>query len=213
MYRKLALPTIVALLFNLSTTFCFGNIDETPVKEFSGINFLNQEKIDIKISQAGKATVIVFVSARCPCSLSHEPVLIRLAREFGPHGFQFIGVHSNADESEDFARREFLRRGNLRGKHFPFPLLNDPDSKIANQFEAFKTPHVYVVDPRGKVLFQGGVDDVSELVLDEKLNIDETNYQQSVKRQFLRDALLDVQATREPAEKKVRVLGCVINRP
>src|SRR5262245_12746026 len=81
-------------------------------------------------------SVVVFLSAKCPCSASHEPVLKDLAREFEPKGFRFIGVHSNADEALGFTQEHF------KAAALPFSVIQDPQSKIADVFGALKTPHV-----------------------------------------------------------------------
>ena len=139
-----------------------------------------------------KATVVVFLSAKCPCSQSHEPKLRDLAREFGPKGFRFVGIHSNADEPSA-----------LSGTHFEaaklgFPVHEDSNAKWADALGALKTPHAYIIDREGRTLFQGGVDDSSLAAESHK--------------QFLRDALEDVAAGREPRVALARALGCMIKR-
>src|SRR5690242_3859591 len=77
----------------------------TPFAYSSGVDLNEIKAIDlkgtshsIKLSQAKLATVVVFLSAKCPCSADHEPILDSLAQEFKGAGFQFVGIHSNADE-------------------------------------------------------------------------------------------------------------------
>ena len=40
-----------------------------------------------------------------------------------------------------------------------FPVLRDPDCTIANRFGALTTPHVYIVDAAGLLVYEGAVDD------------------------------------------------------
>ena len=139
-----------------------------------------------------KATVVVFLSAQCPCSASHEPVLKALAEKYEGRGFRFLGVHSNLDE--DAARSE---------KHFteaslPFPVLQDPDARWANTLGALKTPHVFLISAKGEILFQGGVDD--------------SHIAQVSKKHFLAEALEAVEQGKLPPVKQARALGCVIAR-
>ncbi len=139
------------------------------------------------------ATVVVFLSTRCPCSASHQAALNDLRREFEPKGFQFVGIHSNANESWEEARQYFEKSG------LSFPVVHDPKSRIADEYEAFKTPHAYVVNPELKVLFQGGVDD-------SKLVVHATKF-------YLKEALGAIAQGLTPEKQQVRVVGCEIARP
>ena len=87
------------------------------------------------------ATVIVFLSAKCPCSGGHEPYLKTLYEKFsGPSsGVEFIGVHSNQDEAKDTSVEHF------KAAALPFPVVQDEGAKIADQLKALKTPHVFIV--------------------------------------------------------------------
>ena len=80
----------------------------------------------------------------------------------------------------------------------PFPVVRDEGFRLADRWGALKTPHVFVVDGRGEILFQGGVDD--------------SKRPSSAKSHYLADALTAIQAGRMPEAREVRTLGCVIKR-
>lgn len=136
------------------------------------------------------ATAYVFLSARCPCSAAHEPALAELAKKHPE--FEFVGVHSNADEPEAESREHFAKAG------LPFRVVEDSGSKLANRFGALKTPHVFVVDAKDQILYQGGVDD--------------SQHPASANRRYLDEALTALKAGKKPAEARTRALGCVIRR-
>jgi peroxiredoxin len=146
----------------------------------------------VDLAQPSRATVLVFVSAKCPCSRSHEAALQAYAREFAPQGVAFVAVHANGDESEPLAREHF------RAAALPFPVLSDPEQKLADRYGALKTPHVFVLSPSGEVLYQGGVDDSKDAA--------------RAHRHFLKDALDAVVAGKRPERREARSLGCVIKR-
>lgn len=137
-----------------------------------------------------KGTVIVFLSAKCPCSKSHEPVVEKLSKEFSD--FQFVAIHSNQDESVEFAKRHFVESG------LSIPVIQDVGANLANELKAFKTPHAFVVGPQGQCWFNGGIDD--------------TRKADRATQEYLRKALLELQKGKDPEEKVVRTLGCVIKR-
>ena len=98
-----------------------------------------------------KGLVVVFLSAKCPCSKSHTPELVQLAKEF--KDFNFVAVHSNMDEKPELARDYFSEL------KLPFSVIQDYDARIADGFKALKTPHVFILDPSETVVFQGGMSD------------------------------------------------------
>lgn len=136
------------------------------------------------------ATVFVFLSSECPCSESHQPVLSELAKSHPE--FAFVGVHSNSDESIDDARI-FFKKAELF-----FPVVEDTGQKIANELGALKTPHAFVVNPKGEILFRGGVD--------------ETHIASGAKKHFLAMALDAIVAGQKPDPDEVAPLGCAISR-
>ena len=159
----------------------------------SGVNAITHTATELKLAEAKRGTVVVFLSAKCPCSASHEQSLRKLATDYAAAGFRFVGVNSNADESEVLAKEHFARSA------LPFPVLRDTGAKLADAFGAYKTPHAFVVSAQGAVLFQGGVDDSHDAALAQK--------------PYLREALEAISHDREPPRKEVRSLGCVIKRP
>jgi hypothetical protein len=158
----------------------------------SGIDLTTNKSYSIDLSQTKVATVIVFLSAKCPCSNSHIPSLKILAKEFSMHDIAFVGIHSNLNENIIDSFEYF------RGLNLNFPVLQDINNKLANAFEAYKTPHVFIVSPKLDMLFQGGIDD-SRII-------------ENAKHHFLYDALVAIRDGKLPKERNVRVLGCEIRR-
>lgn len=153
-----------------------------------GHNLFDNKKQEL---QAGKkGTVLVFLSAKCPCSNSHVEILKQLAKDY-PH-FNFAAIHSNSDESLADARNYF------EAAALPFPVLQDEKAKLADQFKALKTPHTFLLSPEGKILYSGGVTNSAVAG--------------SADRQYLREALSDIEAGREVKLSEGRSLGCIIKR-
>jgi len=142
---------------------------------------------------APKGSVIIFLSAKCPCSRSHEKMLTELATEYAPKGFHFTGILSNADEDESTARTHFTET------KLPFPILRDRNTQIADRLGANRTPHAFLLSQTGEILFQGGVDDAKDA--------------SKAQRHYLREALERVAQGQLPALREVRSLGCKIQRP
>ena len=100
-----------------------------------------------------KAIVVVFLGTECPLAKLYGPRLNELAAEYGPKSVAFVGVDSNEQDS-------LLEIGHYARVHkIDFPLLKDVAAKVADQFGATRTPEAFVLDPKGKVLYHGRIDD------------------------------------------------------
>lgn len=162
-----------------------------PIETFQLQHVLGTESVLVNWNVADKsATVVVFLSARCPCSMGHEDHLAELAKKFP--SFRFVGIHSNKDEPGQLVKKHF---GN---KKLPFPVLDDENQSVADRFGALKTPHAFVVGRDGQVLFEGGVDD-SRLAINAGKN-------------YLETALEEISQGKTPSVKVAKALGCSIRR-
>lgn len=176
--------------FMLSLAVAQGTV--LPPHPIQGLDLASERPTVFHLNTVRRAAVIAFLSARCPCSASHENTLKELANEYSKQGFSFIGIHSNADEPMTVAQSHFTQAA------LPFPVVRDDAAKIADRFGAVKTPHVFVVAPNGEILYQGGVDD--------------SNDAKSAKKPYLREALAALARGEIPPVALTRALGCVIKR-
>jgi len=165
----------------------------THLAPLTGLDLRSGQRFTQITDPKTKATVIVFLSARCPCSSSHEAALKSLFNQFSTQGFQFIGIHSNADEPVQESQEHFVKAA------LPFPVIQDNAAQLADQFKALKTPHVFILNSQGETLFQGGVDD--------------SHIAATAKKHYLDEALAALSQGNLPPQKEVRTVGCVIKRP
>ena len=161
-------------------------------RSFEGPDLFGARPVQVTLSKASKATAVVFLSARCPCSGSHEDELSELAKEFSGKGFQFLAVHSNRDEEIAEARAHFERA------KLGFPMIDDSSQKLADELGAVKTPHVFVLSPGGETLYIGAVSDASIFG--------------KAKKKYLRDALVQILTGQPVQPPKTMTLGCAIRK-
>lgn len=138
-------------------------------------------------------TLLVFVSADCPCLTAHDGRLRELFAAYGPRGVQFLAVDSEVGTTVESAQREVKERG------YPFPILVDRGAAVANQFGAEFAAYSVVVDRAGNVQYRGGIDSDRR-----KLHANATFY--------VRDALENLLAGRAPQLTEGRTLGCVLRK-
>jgi len=181
---KKLIQTLIFLL--LSTNV----IAALPNSVLSESDHITGKKISDLMTNEKKATVIFFMSTKCPCSISHTPHFTSLARRY--KDIQFIGVHSNADENATDLSNF------LKGKRLPFPVIRDDNATIAKEFGAIKTPHTFVLNSKGERLFHGGATNRSNATYASKF--------------YLKDALAKIRKGELPEMKFARALGCYLKR-
>jgi len=105
-------------------------------------------------SLAGKrGTVVAFLGAECPLAKQYAPRLAELAKEFKDEGVTFIGINSNRQDSATEIA------ASVRTTGVNFPVLKDVGNEVADQFQAVRTPEVFLLDAQGVVRYWGRIDD------------------------------------------------------
>ncbi len=163
-------------------------LSSCALNDITGTNVRSSNETTVTTGQQG--TVLVFLSARCPCSNSHVEEIRSLSQKY--KSFSFAAIHSNANETIEEAKVYFDK------KDLPFPVLIDINNKWANHYQAFKTPHAVVLDAQGGVIYQGGIS--NKRVFDQ------------ADQKYLRTTLEIIESKRKLASSKEEVMGCGIKR-
>ena len=161
---------------------------------FELVNAADGERVAFKAAD-GNLKVVVFTCNGCPYAKAFEPRIIEIAEIFGPKGVRFYALNPNDDVAHPV---ESLANMKARAaeKEYPFPYLKDGDSSVARAYGAKVTPHVFVVDGSGAVVYRGYVDDSAKK--DER------------KTTGLTDALNAIMNGRDVANPDTRAFGCTI---
>ncbi|HUW82546.1 MAG TPA: redoxin domain-containing protein [Phycisphaerae bacterium] len=104
-----------------------------------------------------KAYVVLFTCNHCPVAKEYEDKLIEIAKTYQPQGVKFLAINPNpADVVAEDGFPEMQQRAKEKG--FPYPYLYDETQEVARAYGAKVTPHIFVVAPDRKVLYEGAVD-------------------------------------------------------
>ena len=145
-------------------------------------------------SYRGKLVMIHFWSATCPFVLRYDERLAEIAQEYQERGVVVLGVDSNSNETLDQVKKISEKR------KINYPILIDPDNQVADQFGAITTPHVFLIDGEGKLIYEGAVDDQGW---------SEGN---PVKRRYVRE-MLDSYLSGSPLPHfQTKSVGCTVKR-
>jgi peroxiredoxin len=164
-----------------------------PAPDFTLPSARDGAALALKELSNGKAVVVMFIATKCPVSNAYNDRMGAIAREYSSKGIQFIGINSNKAEPADEVA------AHAREHHLNFPIAKDPGNKVADAYGAQKTPEVFVISPKGDLLYHGRIDESQD---DPK----------GVKSPDLRNALEAILAGKPVPAAETKAFGCTIKR-
>jgi peroxiredoxin len=138
-----------------------------------------------------KAVVLMFISTQCPYSNAYNDQMKDLANSFASRGVLFVGINSNKTEDAAAAVAHAKAHGHT------FPIMKDPGNKVADLYDARRTPEVYVVDPKGKLRYHGRITE---------------DHENPSSTPDLKNALESFLAGKPIARTETKAFGCTIKR-
>ncbi len=165
-------------------------IEAFSLSDFRGKEWTLDEVKDKRL------VVVAFLGTECPLMQHYAPRLQELADKYQSQGVAVIGINSNRQDSLT-ELTHFARQAKLE-----IPLLKDPSNKIADQFEASRTPEIYVLDQSRIVRYQGRIDDQFTVGIQRK----------DADHAYLVDAIEDLLKGDKARVEYVEPVGCLIGR-
>ena len=165
-------------------------VKDFTLKDVDGVSYALY-----KLTEEKPATVVLFLATQCPIATDYADRVVALVKTYGEKSekkVQFIGINSNKQETiKEIA--EYSKK-----YKFEFPVLKDPENKIADYFGAKRTPEVFLFDAERILRYAGAID----------------NSPKEPTQHYLKDALDLVIAGKDIPEKskKTRAVGCTIKR-
>jgi len=102
---------------------------------------------------AGQIVILNFWSAECPWSTRADEVILEYLQKWA-EDVHYLPIASNVNESREIITNEAEARKILQ-------LLLDEDHQVADLYGATSTPHIFVIDAKGILRYQGALDDVT----------------------------------------------------
>ena len=109
----------------------------------------------------GKYVVLEWFNSECPFVQKHYESgnMQSLQTRYTQKGVVWLGVNSTSPRHSNF-RDPVRSQAILKDwKSAPTAFVLDPDGKVGKQYGARTTPHMYVIDPKGTLVYVGGIDD------------------------------------------------------
>lgn len=108
----------------------------------------------------GKTVVLEWFNPGCPFVKKHygSNNMQKLQDEFTGKGVVWLTVDSSAPGKEGHLTPEEAEKQITEWKMKSSALLLDPDGKAGQAYGAKNTPHMFVINPDGKVIYAGAID-------------------------------------------------------
>ncbi|HEY8240155.1 MAG TPA: thioredoxin family protein [Kiritimatiellia bacterium] len=117
----------------------------------------------------GKYVVLEWVNHGCPFVKKHYGPgnMQGLQSEFGGKGVTWLSICSSAEGNQGYEKPEDWKKLNADKKSAATDVLLDPDGTVGHAYNAKTTPHMFVIDPDGKVIYQGAIDSIKSTESDD----------------------------------------------
>lgn len=111
----------------------------------------------------GKTVVLEWVNPECPIVMKHYDKsgnIPKLQKEATGDGVVWLQVNSGHKGAQgDFEAgevQEWMKKHSVASTAY----FRDQDGKVGKAYGARTTPHMYVVDPKGTLVYAGGIDSI-----------------------------------------------------
>lgn len=133
-------------------------------KPAPGFTFTDIEGTQAKLSDfRGKYVVIEWFNHGCPFVGKHykSDKMQDLQRKYTEAGVVWIAVNSTNDGNDNYRDTAMsVKEAEANGTSATYIVL-DPSGEIGKLYGAKTTPHVFIVDPQGKVIYMGAADSIN----------------------------------------------------
>lgn len=109
----------------------------------------------------GKTVVLEWLNHGCPFVKKHygSGNMQALQKEFTGKGVEWISIISSAPGKQGYSTPKEAEANRKSYGSFASEVLIDGDGKVGKLYGAKTTPHMFIVDEKGTLVYQGAIDD------------------------------------------------------
>ena len=118
----------------------------------------------VRLSQyRGKYVVLEWTNHRCPFvkKFYRGGHMQAMQKELVDAGVIWLQILSSAPGKQGYLNASDAESLRKLQQHQTTALLLDPDGAVGRQYDARTTPHVFLINPEGVVLYQGAIDSIA----------------------------------------------------
>jgi peroxiredoxin len=146
--------------------------------------------------KSNQAVAVIFSCNHCPYVQAWEGRMKQIQSDYKDKNVVLVAVNANdVTKYPDDSFEQMQQRA--QHEHFNFLYLRDDSQEVAHAYGGTRTPHVFLLDDKGILQYQGAIDDNHEKP-------------DAVQHTYLRDALDAVLAGQTPETTTSQAVGCTI---
>jgi peroxiredoxin len=151
---------------------------------------------------SGKIVVLEWTNHECPYVAKHyrSGNMQALQKDAVTKGFVWLTIISSMPESQGYVSAAQANDLTRARNASPAAVLLDPDGVIGRAYDARVTPHMYVIDPKGTLVYMGGIDSIRSTSLDDVPKA----------TPYVKDAMQQIAAGKPIANAVTQAYGCTI---
>lgn len=144
----------------------------------------------------GKFVVLEWVNFDCPFVRKHygSGAMQELQRTMTARGVVWLSICSSAPGKQGYFEGDVLRERIATEHAAPTAYLLDPEGTVGRMYNAKTTPHMFVIDPKGTLIYAGGIDNMA--TTDRGDIARATNYVTAAVNEALEGKPVDIKTTR-----------------
>jgi histidinol-phosphate/aromatic aminotransferase/cobyric acid decarboxylase-like protein/peroxiredoxin len=127
-------------------------LSEIKMADISG------KDVSLKDAKGENGLLVIFSCNMCPWVIAWEDRYVSLTNEFKPQGVGIIAINSNEKQFDSVDSMEEMQK-HAKELGYNFYYTMDQGSKLAREFGATRTPHIYLFDQNDKLVYRGAIDD------------------------------------------------------
>ncbi len=193
-------PAILALSLALCCGSAFALKPGDSAPEFKGTD--SNGKTETLTQYRGKYVVLEWTNQGCPYTQKHYESgnMEALQKKWTAKGVVWLSVISSAPGEQGFQTASQENGYLARMKAAPTAVLLDPSGTIGRAYDAKTTPHMFVIDPQGRIVYEGAIDD--------QPTPDPSSLK--IARNYVSEALEEAMAGKPVATPVTRAYGCSV---
>jgi peroxiredoxin len=150
-----------ALLALAATSFAATSLAATVGQPAPAFTITDTAGKTVSLSDfKGKTVVLEWINPDCPFVQKHynSANMQGTQKDASSKNVVWLAVNSTARDHQDFKPPAAMAQWMQTQKATATATLMDPDGKLGKAYGARTTPHMYVVDPAGTLVYAGGID-------------------------------------------------------
>ena len=161
MIRNIQITSGVLMLLLLSVHWCAADIKVGENAADFTLPDINGEQKSFSEFK-GKFVVLEWLNPDCPFIRKHYESgnMQALQKKYSNEGVIWISIDSSAQGKQGYYNPGEMKEIIKSWGAMPTAVLLDADGKVGHMYGAKTTPHMFVINPDGKLIYQGAIDDI-----------------------------------------------------